>query len=367
MLFFMFVQVVVPLIPRYALVMGLQPFIIGLATSSVSITAIVFRPLGGIMSDKWSRVKLMIIGVLLVSIAYVVLAFSKDVGTIIASRVLEGVAVALFVPSSIASAVDYAPEGRVGEALGWRSLTIGIGFSLGPALGGFMAELLGYNGTFMVTALLVLVVILLIATCKEAPREKASSLTRGYVSGLRDSHFLLAFSSFIVYSIAWMGLLTFLSAYLKLLGYRDLEIGLFVTVQATVSLVVRPLAGRTADVRPCLMTALGLLMISVSFFAIYLFEAPPLLYVASLIFGLGVGIYIPSSQTLALARAPAKSRGFLSSMYTMGMDVGNLSGPTIFGALIEKTNSYQVAFLAAPFLPLFSAIILLPYAFKNNA
>jgi hypothetical protein len=54
-------------------------------------------------------------------------------------------------------------------------------------------------------------------------------------------------------------------------------------------------------------------------------------------------------------------------MYTMGMDVGNLSGPTIFGALIEKTNSYQVAFLAAPFLPLFSAIILLPYAFKNNA
>jgi len=46
MLFFMFVQVVVPLIPRYALVMGLQPFLIGLATSSVSMTAIMFRPLG---------------------------------------------------------------------------------------------------------------------------------------------------------------------------------------------------------------------------------------------------------------------------------------------------------------------------------
>jgi len=366
MFFFMFVQVVVPLIPRYALVMGLQPFAIGLATSSVSITAIAFRPFGGFVSDRWSRTKLMIIGVLLVSISYVVLALSRDVNTIMASRMLEGIAVALFVPSSIASAVDYAPEGRVGEALGWRSLTIGIGFSLGPALGGFIAELLGYNRTFMVTAFLVLAVIPLIATCKESPHEWASSLTREYTSGLKDLRFLLAFSSSIVHSIAWMGLLTFLSAYLKLQGYGDLEIGLFVTIQAAVSLLVRPFAGRAADVRPCLTTALGLLIVSASFFAIYLFEVPPLLYIASLVLGLGMGIYIPSSQTLALANAPANSRGFLSSIYTMGMDVGMLGGPTMFGALIERANSYQVAFLISPFLTLVSAIVLLPYALKTN-
>ena len=367
MLFFAFVQAVVPLIPRYALVMGLQPFVIGLVTSSVSVTALALRPLGGIASDRWSRVKLMIVGVLLVSIAYAMLALSRDLSTMMGSRILEGVAVALFVPSSIASAVDYAPKGRVGEALGWRSLTIGIGFSLGPALGGFMAELLGYNSTFMVTALLVLAVIPLVATCKEPPHERAPGLTREYASGLKDSRFLLAFSSLVIYSIAWMGLLTFLSAYLKLKGYGDLEIGLFVTAQAVVSLAVRPLAGKAADVRPCLMTSLGLLVISASFFAVYFFEVPPLLYIASSIFGLGVGIYVPSSQTLALAKAPTKSRGFLSSVYTMGMDVGNLSGPTMFGALIERANSYQAAFLIAPFLPLISATVLLPYALKNNA
>jgi len=59
--FFTFVHVVVPLIPKYALVMGLQPFVIGLAASSVSITAIALRPFGGVMSDRWSRVKLMVI------------------------------------------------------------------------------------------------------------------------------------------------------------------------------------------------------------------------------------------------------------------------------------------------------------------
>ncbi|MCX8169636.1 MAG: MFS transporter, partial [Candidatus Methanomethyliaceae archaeon] len=139
MLFFTFVQVVVPLIPRYAVVIGAQPFLIGLAISSISIAAIITRPIGGILSDKWSRRKLMIIGTIFASIAYFILSISNDVNTIIISRILEGIGVALFVPSSIASAIDYAPEGRIGEALGWRSLMIGIGFSIGPALGGILS------------------------------------------------------------------------------------------------------------------------------------------------------------------------------------------------------------------------------------
>lgn len=366
MLFFTFVQVVVPLIPRYAAVMSITPFMIGLASSSVSITAIAFRPIGGLLSDKWSRKNLMLIGVALISISYVVLAFSKNVDAIIVSRVLEGVAVALFIPSSIASAIDYAPQGKVGETLGWRSLAIGIGFSLGPALGGFMSEVLGYNDTFMITSLLVLTTIPLIVSCKEPPHCSPPEIAKRYSMELKSPRFILALISFIVYSIAWMGLLTFLSAYLKLQGYGDLEIGLFVTIQASISLVIRVFAGRAADVRPCLTTSIGLLVISASFFVVYLFETPPLLYVASLIFGLGSGVYMPSSQTLALAKAPANSRGFLSSIYTMGLDVGNLSGPMLFGILIENFNCYQVAFSIAPVLPFISAMILLPYALKNE-
>lgn len=366
MLFFTFVQVVVPLIPRYAVSIGMQPFIIGIATSSVSISALVSRPIGGILSDRGSRRNLMIAGVALVSLSYLVLSFSRDVSTIIASRILEGVAIALFVPSSIASAIDYAPEGRVGETLGWRSLTIGVGFSLGPALGGFMSEVFGYNDTFMLAAMLVLVTVPLIVSCKEKVHAQRSTTTRRYLIELRSPHFVLALTSLIVYSLAWTGLFTFLSAYLKVQGFGDLEIGLFMTIQAAVSLVFRVFAGRFSDVKPYLATTVGLFTISISFFVIYLFESPPLLYVASLVYGLGVGIYVPASQTLALAKASAESRGFLSSVYTMGLDLGNLSGPTFFGILIENFNSYQVVFLVAPFLPLMSALTLLLYAVKNE-
>lgn len=357
MLFFAFVQVVVPLIPRYAVVIGAQPFLIGIAVSSMSITAIIIRPIGGLISDRWSRRKLMAIGTIFASIAYAILSISTNISTIIISRILEGVGIALFVPSSIASAIDYAPEGRIGEALGWRSLMIGIGFSLGPALGGLLSEMFGYLRTFAVTSMLIIGILPLIFSKEKEPRYSPSNAS---FSGLRDARFLLALTSLIIYAVAWMGLLTFLSAYLKILGYGDLEIGLFVSIQATISLIVRIFAGRASDLRPFSTTALGLLIISISFFAIYLFEVPPLLYLASLIFGIGIGIFVPASQTLALAHAPPSSRGFLSSVYTMGMDVGNLMGPIAFGALVERYG-YRAGFFTAPFLPLASSTILFLY------
>lgn len=363
MLFFTLIQVVVPLIPRYALVIGAQPFMIGLAVSSISMTAIVFRPIGGILSDRWSRRNLMLIGLFLGSSAYAILFFSKDITTIMIARLLEGIAIASFVPSSIASAIDYAPEDKVGEALGWRSLMIGIGFSVGPALGGFLSELFGYATTFGITSVLLLSLTpLIISTGDERHHPPGGSS----LAGLKGGRFLLALLSLIIYAVAWMGLLTFLSAYLKLLGYGDLEIGLFVSIQAVASLSIRVMAGRASDRNPRLMTSIGLSLISLSFLAVYILAVPPLLYIASLIFGIGVGFFVPASQTLALAKSPPNSRGFLSSIYTMGMDVGNLGGPIIFGAIIETYGSYQSAFAIAPVLPFLSAMLVLFAPLKKD-
>lgn len=359
MLFFTFIQVVVPLIPRYAVEIGAQPILIGMAVSGISISAIISRPIGGLLSDKWSRRNLMLIGIIFASIAYTILSISNNINTIIIARILEGIGIAFFVPSSIASAIDYAPEGRIGEALGWRSLMIGIGFSLGPALGGVLSEIFGYVRTFAITSILLISIFPLIFSRGKEIHYSSSNIN---FSGLRDTRFLLSLMSLIIYAIAWMGLLTFLSAYLKILGYGDLEIGLFISIQAIISLIVRIFAGRASDTRPFSTTALGLLIISISFFFIYMFEVPPLLYIASLIFGLGIGIFVPASQTLALAHAPPNSRGFLSSIYTMGMDFGNLFGPILFGALIEKYG-YRLGFFIAPFLPLISSIILFSYSF----
>lgn len=363
LLFFMFVQLVVPLIPQYAVGISTSPFLIGFAVSCVSITAIVFRPICGVLSDKGSRFRFMLLGLLLASAAYILLFFSRDIFTVAAARLIEGVGVASFVPSSIASAVDQAPEGKLGQTLGWRSLMIGTGFTIGPALGGAISQLVGYVDTFGLTAVLLLGIIPLLiykepGRCRQVGRS---------MEGLRERDFLLALFSNVIYAIAWMGLQTFLYAYLKLLNYGNLEITLFVSIEAVTSLALRVLSGRVADTRPAMLTYSGLLIISLSFFAVYLAPLPPLLYIASVIFGLGVGIFVPGSQTMALYKSPKGSSGFLASIYTMGMDIGNLIGPIAFGVVIEITGSYQSVFELAPLIVLIAAmVVLIPTKFSRN-
>ena len=80
------------------------------------------------------------------------------------------------------------------------------------------------------------------------------------------------------------------------------------------------------------------------------------LYFASIVFGVGVGIFIPSAQTLALGRQQSNV-GFLTSIYTMGMDLGNLTGPLLLGLLVEYSGSYMNAFLAPPILLLTASIL----------
>jgi MFS family permease len=355
MLFFSFIQLVIPLIPRYALVIGATPFLIGLASSSMSITAIFFRPLSGVMSDRTSRSLLMLLGLIFGAAAYTILFFSSSVEMIIAARLLEGVAIASFVPSSIASAVDQAPPGKLGETLGWRSLMIGLGFMIGPALGGFISELVGYTMTFGIAAalLIVLAPLVIMKEPRRAPAPKSSS------RGLTERNFLFSLAGLIIYAIAWMGILTFLSAWLKILGYGDLEIGLFVSVQALASLILRVSAGKWADRQPALLAFIGLIIMASAFALIYVFMVPPFLYIAAVVFGLGVGIYIPGSQTLALSKSPPHSRGLLSSIYTMGMDIGNLIGPVAFGLVIQATGSYREVFAIAPLITLVASIFLL--------
>jgi len=358
LLFVAIVQVVVPLIPRYVLTMNSSPTIIGLAVSSISVTALLFRPIFGFLCDRTSKSRLMISSTILASFAYAVLFFSRDIIGVVISRLIEGIALAAFVPTSIASAVECANEQNLGEMLGWRSLMVGLGYSFGPAIGGFLSSIFGYVSTFGIASVLLLMIIPLIKTKDFVkPPKKGGSLFKGIL----ERGFISSFISTVMYAAAWMGMLTFISAYLKLMGYGDMEIGLFVSFQAGFSLIFRIFAGKLSNTRPDVTTYLGLIVMTFSFIMMILFIMPPYLFIPSAIFGVGTGLFIPGSQTLALRHAK-KNSGFLSGILSMSVEFGNMAGPIMFGLLIQSIGSYLEAFILAPLLT-FAAFILMILAY----
>lgn len=352
------IQVVVPLIPRYILTINSSPTIIGFAVSSISITALLFRPIFGFLSDKIKKSDIMVLSTLLASFAYAVLFFSRDVFGVVMSRLIEGIALAAFVPTSIASAVECASEQNLGEMLGWRSLMVGLGYSIGPALGGFLSSIFGYTHTFGLASVLLLAIIPLL---KNGGTFRPSQRGAPLFKGILEKGFISSFVSTIMYSAAWMGILTFISAYLKIMGFGDLEIGLFVTFQAASSLIFRIFAGKLSNTRPDASTYLGLAVMTLSFIMMIFLIVPPYLYVVSTIFGIGTGLFIPGSQTLALRHAQRNS-GFLSGILSMSVEFGNMVGPIVFGVLIQLMGSYLEAFILAPILT-FAAFLMMILAY----
>jgi len=300
----------------------------------------------------------MISSTILASFAYAVLFFSRDIIGVVISRLIEGIALAAFVPTSIASAVECANEQNLGEMLGWRSLMVGLGYSFGPAIGGFLSSIFGYVSTFGIASVLLLMIIPLIKTKDFVkPPKKGGSLFKGIL----ERGFISSFISTVMYAAAWMGMLTFISAYLKLMGYGDMEIGLFVSFQAGFSLIFRIFAGKLSNTRPDVTTYLGLIVMTFSFIMMILFIMPPYLFIPSAIFGVGTGLFIPGSQTLALRHAK-KNSGFLSGILSMSVEFGNMAGPIMFGLLIQSIGSYLEAFILAPLLT-FAAFILMILAY----
>jgi MFS family permease len=360
MLFFTLVQIVVPFISSYAETISSDTLLIGFAVSSISITAILLRPVSGVVSDKWSRSKMMILGLLLASLAYTTLLMASDILQIVIARLIEGLGVASFVPSSIASAVDQAPPGKLGQTLGWRSLMIGIGFLLGPSLGGFFIYLFSFRTTFSISAILLISLIPLVVFKETGHKSSGGSYS---FSGLRERNFVVALIGLVTYALAWMGIFAFLPLYLITLGYvaegAALVMALFAAIQGIFSLVLRVMAGRGADKRPDVMAYGGLLVMFLALLVMGQTIVPPFVYLAAPIFGIGIGTYVPGSQTLALMRAPPDCRGLVSSVYTMGLDIGNLIGPIMFGLIIQSTNSFQYIFVLAPTLMLAAAMIVM--------
>lgn len=360
LIFFTALQIAVPLIPRYALTFSESAFLVGLCVSVGALTSIILRPISGFIGDLWSKVKLMILGTLVGSISYVILWLSTDIKHVLLGRAIGGLAVALFIPASISTAIDYARSGRVGEALGIRSLMVGIGFVLGPGIGGLLSEILGYRYAFLTTSMLLLASIPLLysdelSVSNRRPKAKIIEL----FAIVKNRAFVLPLVSLMLYAFAYMGLITFLSAYLKIKGFGDAVIGFFVSIIALSSLVLRVVGGKLADRWAKRVSIVGLLIIFLGYSLVSLTPLPPHIYPYAAILGAGYGLYLPSIQTLALSRYRGAS-GLLSGIFTMGFDIGILVGPTLLGAIIQAYGAYELAFRIIPSIVLLAALVLIP-------
>jgi multidrug resistance protein len=129
--------IVIPFLPMYATRLGVGAGAIGLLLSVYSIMQFIFAPVLGRLSDRIGRRPIIMLGLLGSSLSYLIYGFTDSFAGLLISRAVHG-ACAGTISTAQAYVADTTEESKRAHAMGMIGAAFGLGFVLGPAVGGLL-------------------------------------------------------------------------------------------------------------------------------------------------------------------------------------------------------------------------------------
>ena len=108
-------------------------------------------PISGNLSDRFGRRPLLILSLAMLAVDYAITGFAPSIAWLFVGRTLSGMAGASFTTVN-AYIADITPPAERAARFGLVGAAFGLGFILGPALGGFVGEHFGLRAPFFVAA-----------------------------------------------------------------------------------------------------------------------------------------------------------------------------------------------------------------------
>lgn len=115
------------------------------------LTAFIATPLWGNLGDKYGKKPMVVRAIIGLGLSQILIGFSQNVWQLFLFRILQG-AISGFIASALALVSTSTPKEKTGYALGLMQSATAGGTVLGPALGGVLADHIGYRDIFFIVA-----------------------------------------------------------------------------------------------------------------------------------------------------------------------------------------------------------------------
>jgi len=327
---------------------------------------------GGMAAQRWGRRSVLIVGPAVTALGYLLTGTSQSFWQVLAFRFLAGMGGgAHFVAASVYLRDVSTLETRA-RYMSLQPLSILIGQSVGPIVGGAIAQAWGLRAPFYFAALSLTTAALLVLTAvpeprttaaaaRPAPRRSQAPPRRQTMGSLFRSPSFLALGLFtvMVFFNRSGGRFTILPLFAAEKGLTPTQIGALFTLTAVPQLMTVFGAGALADKlgrKSVVMPAVSIVVVGLVTFT--LGESYGLLALAAILMGIGEGLVVTSPQALFADIAPRGLEGVTMGLYRTFGDVGFLVGPLLLGWIAQRWGHFGLT-LGVDAALLFGAALLL--------
>ena len=334
--------IVVPILGRYAERFGASGLEVGLLFASFSLAQLVFAPILGRLSDRIGRKPVIMISLLGTAIGSFVTGAAGALWVLFLGRILDGASGAS-VAVAQGAVTDLAPPSERPRLLGLLGAAFGVGFVVGPALGG-LASLGGEHIPFFVAGTVALINAIVAwkrlpetrpAHVREAAREAAKNDVEAKVRlwGLAIAGFtaIVAFSGFE----ATFSLLAGDRFRLTEGGVAAIFVGIGIVLVGVQGGLIRPINAKLGTQRSL---QVGLVLNSAGLFVLSAAKNWPLLLVALALLTVGQGLVTPNLSSLVSGRVPDHRRGEALGFQQGVNAIGRVAGPALAGVLYDQIS-----------------------------
>ena len=336
--------VVIPLLPYYALEFHATPFEVTTMMACYSLAQFFASPLLGHLSDRLGRRPVILASLVCSVVSYLWLGFATQLWMLFAARLLAG-AGAGNISAAQAYVADVTPPDQRAKGMGMIGAAIGLGFTLGPAIGGAVAGGDAQSAhlawpAFVAAALSAAAFVLAFTRLEESLTNhpavaRVGRLAMAKAATLRPTLRLLLLLVFVSIA-AFAGMETTFALWAHDgFGWGPFQVGMiFFYVGILLSALQGGAIGKLAKaLGETKLVIAGASILAVGLLALTFAHALWWVLVACALLAIGMGMFSPSMASLFSQQAGEGERGGVLGLSQSAQSLARIVGPAVAGAL----------------------------------
>jgi MFS transporter, DHA1 family, tetracycline resistance protein len=326
---------------------------VGLLLAVYDAAEVVLKPVFGALADRVGSRPVLLGGLVGFAAASAAFVAAGDPGLVGVARLGQGAAAAAFSPAASTLVARLTPAGGHGRIFGSYGAWKGLGYTLGPLLGGALVTVGGFTLLFCTLGALACLVAVWAAMAVPvvSPLPRRRSTVVDLIRRLTRPGFVLPTMTLAAATAALSAGVGFLPVLGSAAGMSALMTGAAVSVLSACAALAQPWAGRALDSRRLSHragTATGLILCAAGFTFAATLPGVLGLLAGAITVGAGAGIVTPLGFAALASYSPAERVGETMGAAEVGRELGEAGGPLLVGAVAAATT-LSTGLLAAAF------------------